>query len=44
MVLRTAYGAGYGPDGDVDDLTQELVTMARRYLRVAGAAESVSSL
>ena len=22
MVLRTAYGTGYGPDGDVDDLTR----------------------
>ncbi|CAN5238244.1 hypothetical protein BH09ACT12_BH09ACT12_34640 [soil metagenome] len=33
MVVRTAYGPGFGPNGDLDALGDELVTMARRYLR-----------
>jgi len=32
MVLRTAYGPGFGPAGDAELLTQELVSMAQRYL------------
>ncbi len=32
MVVRTAYGAGFGPEGDPDALSEELVTMAQRYL------------
>lgn len=34
LVLRTAYGPGLGPSGDEEDLCQEMVTMARRYLEV----------
>lgn len=33
MVVRTAYGPGFGPNGDVDALSEELVRMALRYLR-----------
>jgi len=32
MVLRTAYGPGFGPGGDTESLTRDLVTMAQRYL------------
>jgi AcrR family transcriptional regulator len=32
MVLRTAYGPGFGLTGEVETLVQELVTMAQRYL------------
>jgi AcrR family transcriptional regulator len=32
MVLRTAYGPGFGPAGDADVLTNELVTMSHCYL------------
>jgi hypothetical protein len=37
MVLRTAYGPGFGPAGDAEVLTQELVTMAQRYLLATGS-------
>ena len=35
MVVRTAYGPGFGPNGDMDALSDQLVTMAKRYLRPA---------
>ncbi|MET1059126.1 MAG: TetR/AcrR family transcriptional regulator [Nocardioides sp.] len=34
LVLRTAYGPKFGPAGEIEQLTRELVTMAQRYLRV----------
>jgi AcrR family transcriptional regulator len=36
MVIRTAYGPGFGPSGDSDDLVRELVTMAQRYVLAPG--------
>jgi AcrR family transcriptional regulator len=32
MVLRVAYGPGFGPSGDVKTLTRDLATMAQRLL------------
>jgi AcrR family transcriptional regulator len=32
MVLRVAYGPGFGPSGDTESLTRDLVTMAQRLL------------
>jgi len=32
MVLRVAYGPGFGPSGETDVLTRDLVTMAQRFL------------
>jgi len=32
MVLRVAYGPGFGPSGETDTLTRDLVTMAQRFL------------
>jgi AcrR family transcriptional regulator len=36
MVLRVAYGPGFGPPGDTESLTRDLVTMAQRFLRSSG--------
>jgi len=38
MVVRVAYGPGFGPAGCLEELTEELVTMARRYLQPEVAA------
>lgn len=36
MVVRTAYGPGFGVNGDLEALTQELVTMTQLYLGAEG--------
>jgi len=43
MVVRVAYGPGFGPAGDLGELTSELVTVAHRYLRVDPSPASLAS-
>ncbi len=42
LVVRTAYGPGFGVPGDVSAMTRELVTMAQRYLRPGAQPEKTS--
>ena len=43
MVVRVAYGLGFGPAGDLDELASELVTVAQRYLRVDRSPASLAT-
>jgi AcrR family transcriptional regulator len=44
MVLRVAYGPGFGPSGDTETLTRDLVTMAQRLLLPTGVNLSAEDL